>query len=320
MRKIPYLFTYRLFNLMKKHPLLDKQFWHPRYWLTWVALGMLRLVVFLPYRAQIKIGRSLGIMSMYFLRRRRHITEVNLRLCFPNYTPAQRKQLLIDNFGSVGIGLIETAMTWWLPISKLAKMVHITGGENLDNALAKGRGILLLGAHFTTLDFAGRLTTSRYPFFVTYRSSKNKLIDAFLLRSRNEVFDEAISRNTLRTMVRKLQENKIVWYAPDQDYGRKHSVFAPFFGVQAASVTATARIAKMTGCAVVPACQYRLADGSGYECIVYPAIENFPTGDEVADATRINQLVERAILHAPEQYLWQHRRFKTRPLGEARPY
>jgi len=305
---------------MIKKPLFDKQFWHPRYWLTWIGLGLLRLVIFLPYKVQITIGRYLGIISMYILPSRRHITEVNLRLCFPSYSEKKRRKLLVDNFASVGIGVIEIAMTWWLPLHKLEKLVHIQGTEHLEAALAKGKGILLLGAHFTTLDFAGRLTTSKYPFHITYRSSKNKLIDAMLLRSRNEVFDNAISRNTMHTMIRKLQENKIVWYAPDQDYGRRHSVFAPFFGVSAATITATARIAKMAGCAIVPACQYRLPNNQGYVCIVYPALENFPTGDEVADATRINQLIEQAILRAPEQYLWQHRRFKTRPVGEARPY
>jgi KDO2-lipid IV(A) lauroyltransferase len=305
---------------MIKNPLYNKQFWHPKYWPTWFGLGILRLINFLPYHTQLKIGRTAGIVGMYCLPQRRHIADVNLRLCFPSHTEAQRKHLLRENFAAIGIAVIETGMTWWFSIEKIEKLVKIRGIDNLEAALAKGRGVLLLGAHFTTLDFAGRLTSYKYPFHVTYRPSKNKLIDAMLVYSRNDLFDNAISRNTMRTMIKKLKENKMVWYAPDQDYGRKQSVFAPFFGVQAATITATARIAQMTDCAIVPVGQYRLPNGKGYEFIAYPELENFPTGNEVVDATRINQIIEHAILRAPEQYLWQHRRFKTRPEGEKRPY
>lgn len=303
-----------------KHPFFNHEFWRPKYYPTWLGLGLLRLINYLPYQIQLKIGRMIGIFMMYCLPRRRQIAKVNLSLCFPQLTESARKTLLRENFAALGIALIETGMTWWFPVQKIENLVKFTNLHHLENAMKQGRGILLLGAHFTTLDFAGRLTAHRYPFYVTYRPSKNKLIDAMLLYYRTDLFDHAISRDTMRSMIKKLKENKVVWYAPDQDYGRKQSVFAPFFGVNAATITATARIAKMTECIIIPIGQYRLPNGQGYEFVTHPPLENFPQGDEIADATRINQLIEQAILHAPEQYLWQHRRFKTRPLGEESVY
>lgn len=141
------------------------------------------------------------------------------------------------------------------------------------------------------------------------------------MRSRREKnFDCAHERQDIRNIIGSLKGGMAVWYAPDQDYGRRHSVFAPFFGVPAAMITATARFAKISGAPVVPFFQQRLDDGSGYKLRIMPALEGFPSGDDVADATRINKIIEEEILRQPEQYLWVHRRFKTRPEGEERPY
>lgn len=293
-----------------------KPFWKPRYWFTWIGLGILWLIVQLPYRVQLKVGSVLGLGAYYILKRRRQITEINLKLCFPELSDKERDQLARDNFSSIGIAVIETAMSWWMPDERLGKLAHIHGLEYVTEALKKGKGIILLGAHLTTLDLAGRFSVKYYTFDVLFRKSKNKLIDTMLLRQRQAVFSTAIERHALRTMVKQLENNRIVWYAPDQDYGARHSVFAPFFGVNAATITATARLAKLSGSVVIPAFQYRLPDAKGYDLIACPPLENFPSGDDVKDATRVNQLIEEAIRRAPEQYLWPHRRFKTRPPGE----
>jgi KDO2-lipid IV(A) lauroyltransferase len=291
-------------------------FLSPNYWPTWLGLGLLWLVVQLPYTWQLKIGAILGVLTSYVIPKRRKITRVNLKLCFPELSDAERKKLLRDNFASIGIAVIEMAMSWWMPSYKLDKLVTLHGTENADPAFAKGKGIILLGAHFTTLDLAGRICAEKYPFDVLYRPPKNKLIHALLLRRRQDSFSNTIDRNDLRSMIRKLAQNRAIWYAPDQDYGRKYSVFVPFFGVNAATITATARLAKMSGAAVMPVFQYRLPKGQGYEIFVHPALTDFPSGNDEQDAIRINQILEEAIRKAPEQYLWAHRRFKTRPEGE----
>jgi KDO2-lipid IV(A) lauroyltransferase len=304
----------------KQAPNSLRPFLSPRYWPTWLGLGALWLVTQLPYRVQLTLGRWLGILSYYVLRYRRHIAEVNLRLCFPELTDKARKKLLKENFASVGMGAFEMAMSWWTPVKKFENMITIHGKENYAQALSKGKGTIFVGGHFTSLDLIGKLTTDELALDVMYRPSKNKLIDTLLQRQRENSFAASIDRNNLRGMLRQLAKNRTVWYAPDQDYGRKYSVFAPFFGVNAATITATARLAKLSGAAIVPAFQYRLPNRQGYEVIIHPPLENFPSGDDVQDATRINQILETAIRHAPEQYLWQHRRFKTRPIGEKGVY
>lgn len=291
----------------------------PRFWPTWLGIGALWVATQLPFRVQLKLGDWLGRCFYYVLRRRRHITEVNLRLCFPELSDNERTKLVKDNFASIGIGVFEMGMSWWMPIEKLQKMFVIHNPENYEAAFAKGKGVIFLGGHFTTLDLVGKLCSRIFALDLLYRPSKNKLVN-YLLQQQRKNFSVNIERSNLRSMIRQLEKNRGVWYAPDQDYGRKHSVFAPFFGVTAATITATSRLAKLSGAAIVPAFQYRLPNGKGYEAFMYPALENFPSGDEVADATRINQILEDAIRKAPEQYLWPHRRFKTRPEGEKGVY
>lgn len=303
----------------------DKQytltnFLGPKYWLTWFWLGLLRSFCWLPYRWQMAVGRGIGWLGYWLAPSRRHIAEVNLKLCFPDWPQAKRQEIVKANFTSSGMGIVEMGLAWWLPQRKLAAITHFVGTEHLEAARKSGRGVLLIGGHFTTLDLVGRLLAEHYPIGVTYRASKNKLVNEIMTRSRERRFHLSIDREEVRKFVRALKAEEIIWYAPDQDYGRKVSVFAPFFGVPAATITATARLARLTDAVLIPMRQYRLPNGKGYEIEFAPPIENFPTGDDVEDATIINQVIEAGILKAPEQYMWLHRRFKTRPKGEQRPY
>lgn len=297
-----------------------KPYWKPKYWLTWMGLAGLWIIVQFPYAIQLKFGSLLGLGAYYILKRRRQIADINIKLCFPEMSDKERDQLVRDNFSSIGMAVIETAMGWWVSDKRLENLAHIHGLHYATEALKKGKGVILLGGHLGSLDLIGRISVQYYTFDVLFRSSKNKLIDTLLLRHRQATFSMAIERHSLRTMIKQLEKNRIVWYAPDQDYGAKHSVFAPFFGVSAASITATARLAKLSGAVVIPAFPYRLPNAKGYDLVVLPPLENFPSGDEVADATRINKIIEEAIRRAPEQYLWAHRRFKTRPPGEPDVY
>lgn len=293
--------------------------YHPRYWLTWLGLGLLYLTSQLSITWQLTLGRCLGKLAYIFLPQRRHIAEVNLRLCFPELNQQQRLALLKKHFIAMGMGVIETGMAWWMPQQKFEKLGCIEGAENLEHALNKNKGVILLCAHFTTLEIAARIVGKRFKIRTIYREQKNRLFNRFMERARKRNVEGIIPRDDTRAVIKSLKQNIPIYYAADQDYGRKHSIFIPFFGVPAATITGTVRLAKMTDSPIVPVFHYRDNNGQ-YRVIFHPALTNFPTDDLEQDLLRINQIIETAIRECPEQYLWSHRRFKTRPAGEKRPY
>ncbi len=295
-------------------------FLHPKYWLTWLGFGLIWIVTRMPHQVRIAAGSFIGLLGYYFASRRRHIIDINFDLCFPEMRAGQRRHLIRRTFRSTGISLIETALVWLRDPYEFRHMVTICGLENLTRALDEGKGVILLGMHLSTLDFCGAILSTYIGFDVMYRRNKNKLLEAIMTRGRTHNYPKAIQRDDVRAVVKSLKLGQIVWYGPDQDYGRKHSIFAPFFNVEAASITATSRIARMTGSPVVVFTHYRKADDSGYEIFLSKPLDNYPGDDERENATRINRVVEDAILRSPEQYWWLHRRFKTQPPGKARPY
>lgn len=288
---------------------------HPVYWPTWAGIGLLRLTVFLPQSLRLALGRTLGTLIHRLAKARRHITEVNIDHCFPGLDRPARQAMVKETLQENAIGLLETAMAWWSSDETLRRITHFTGVEHLEAAKAEGRGVLMLGAHFTTLDIGGRLARLCSDFDVIYRASKNPVMDRLICRNREKFFGHVIERSDIRQILRCLKSGRIVWYAPDQDYGRKHSVFAPFFGVPAASITATARLARMNRSPVLFIRHCRDANGH-YHVDFSPVLADYPGDDEVENATRINREIERGVLRCPTQYMWVHRRFKTRPEGE----
>lgn len=289
--------------------------WHPRYWPTWCGIALLWLLTRLPYAAQLRAGRLLGRLLLRLAKRRRHIAATNLALCFPELDRAAQDRLLRDNFDSMGIALLEMGMSWWANDKRLARLYRVDGLDNLDDALAAGRGAILLSAHFTTMEIGGRLLSMRAPFQVLYREHKNAALEYVISRGRNKFTHKAIHRDNLLGMRRSLKKNIPVWYAPDQDFGIGKGVFVPFFGIPAATITATATLAGLAKCPVVPFYQTRLPGAQGYRLTLLPALQDFPSDDSEADTGRINALLEELIRAQPEQYLWAHRRFKTRPAG-----
>ena len=295
---------------------------HPRYWLLWLGLGLLWLVVQLPYRWLLGLGRLLGWGMFHLMGDRREVARTNLALCFPEMSEIARERLLRENFASNGIALFEMAMAWWWPRQRLARLAHIEGLEHLNNAAAQGKGVVLMSLHFTTLEIGAALLGQAVTIDGMYREHRNAAFDFVQRRGRerHNLDAKAVEREDVRSMLRSLRSGRAIWYAPDQDYGRKASVFVPLFGVQAATVTATSTFARLGKALVVPFTQTRLADGSGYRLTVHPPLEGFPGENETADALRINQWVGQAISAQPDQYMWVHMRFKTRPEGESRPY
>ena len=297
-------------------------FFHPRFWLLWLGLGVLWLVVQLPYKVQLCIGRVLGAVMYRIAGDRRRIAARNLELCFPEKTAAERELLLKENFASTGIAFFEMAMSWWWSKPRLAKLAHVEGLEHLEQAQREGKGVILMAFHFTTLEIGAALLGQQHTIDGMYREHNNPLFDFIQRRGRerHNADSLAVERDDVRGMLKLLRSGRAIWYAPDQDYGAKQSIFVPLFGIPAATVTATSKFAKLGKAKVVPFTQQRLADGSGYKLVIHAPLSDFPGESDEADCLRINQWVERAIRECPEQYLWAHRRFKTRPPGEPKLY
>jgi KDO2-lipid IV(A) lauroyltransferase len=283
---------------------------HPRYWPTWLALGVLRVFEPLPFPVLVWLGSIMGNilakLPLSFVR----IAKRNLELCLPERSPAQRDEILRQHFRSVGIGIFETAMSWWSSDERIRKLTHLEGEEHLQAALAKGRGAILLSAHFTTLEIGARSLCVRLPTNIMYRPTKNEVLERFLMRNRGRQAKRAIPRDDVRTLITALKNNEPVWYAPDQSYRKKGAEMVPLFGIPAATNTATSRLARMTGAAVLPYFPERLPGGRGYRMTILPALDNFPTDSPAADALTFNHLIEAHVRKVPEQYLWIHRRFK----------
>jgi KDO2-lipid IV(A) lauroyltransferase len=301
-------------------PVFRGSFLHPRFWLLWLGMALLWLVAQLPYRVLLCLGRALGGVMYRLASSRRKIAARNLELCFPAMAAAERTRLLKENFASTGIAFFEMAMSWWWPEARLTKLARIEGLEHLRQARAEGQGVILMALHFTTLEMGGALLAMQHGMYGMYRAHRNPLFDFIQRQGREQRLIDAVERDDVRGMLKLLRAGGAVWYAPDQDYGAQRSIFVPLFGVPAATVTATSKFARLGRARVIPFTQVRLADGSGYKVVVYPPLADFPGESEEVDCLRINQWIEQAVSACPEQYLWAHRRFKTRPAGEAKLY
>ena len=303
----------------------DPRFWWlrfvgPRFWPTWLMFGVLWLVTRLPFGWQMAAGSLIGALALRLAGRRRHIAAVNLRLCFPDRSEDERQRLLKAHFDALGKGVVERALAWWGGSAPLRDRVRVVGLQHLQQARAKGRGVILLSAHFTTLELGGRLLALQAPFHVLYRKHKNPLFETVMQRARRRRFERAIPRDDTRALLASLNAGMPVWYAPDQNHAGPQAVFVPFFGIPASTLTATARLARLSGAPVVPFFQARLPGSEGYLLVLCPALEGFPGADIEQDTARINRLIEDVVREIPEQYLWVHRRFKTRPASERYPY
>lgn len=294
---------------------------NPRYWVTWFGLGLLFLLVQLPYPLLQKLGIWMGRVSMHFLGRRISITRRNLELCFPEMSAPVRENIIIRNFESLGMGLLETGMAWFWPNHRVKRWFTVSGLDNLKQAQAGNRGVLVIGVHFMSLELGGRVMGQCQPMMAMYRPHNNKAMEFVQTWGRMRSNKAMLDRKDLRGMVHALKKGEAVWFAPDQDYGPRGSVFAPLFAVnEAATTSGTFTLVKMAKPALLPLILLRKEDGSGYNLLIQQTLENYPMHDEIAAATYMNKVIEREIMRAPEQYLWLHRRFKTRPAGEASLY
>jgi KDO2-lipid IV(A) lauroyltransferase len=291
---------------------------HPRYWLLWLALGIAWLVSWLPYSWLMAIGRGLGRLSFKLLKSRGRIAKRNLELCFPNMSAAERDQLVRRNAEETGCAAIETLIGWWWPTWRVRRIAHFKGYEHIQAELAKGKGVLLLAPHMLHLEAAGRVFGLTHPSVGFYRPHNNALMEFFMYRGRSRSNKYMIGKRDVKALIKALNEGEVCFYLPDQDYGRNRAIFAPLFAVKDTACTSgTLLFAKAANCAVVPIYTSKLPNQQGYQIEALPALQDFPGSDDYEAICRVNQWVEQAILKHPEQYMWVHRRFKTRPDPDA---
>jgi KDO2-lipid IV(A) lauroyltransferase len=289
--------------------------WLPQHWPTWFGLGLFRVASMLPWSVQRSLAAALGAIAYHIIPIRRHVVFVNLRLCFPEKSEAEMRSIAREHYHSLALGLFETCSGWWSPASNLPTH-RIVGREHLAQAIAQGKGVILLTAHFTTLEICARMMNEQFELGCLYRDPNNPVVAAQMRVQRERHVSVAVHFDDLKGLIRALRSGHAIWYAPDQGKRTKQTEILPFFGVPAITNTATGKLAAMTESPVVPYFARREDDFS-YTLTVLPALENFPTDDASADAIRINQLIEQYIRLAPSQYLWVHKRFKAR--GEGHP-
>lgn len=288
----------------------------PRYWPAWVGIGLIWLIARLPYRALYWLGRSAGLLTAMLPGERRHVAQRNLQICLPELSDAERAHLLHATLSDLGLMLVEFALAWMGTDRALSRVpCDIEGLEHLDDCRKQGRGVLLVGAHFSHLELCARLVSQRIRIAGMYRVMDNPVFEREVLHARLRYAQAMFTKDDILASVRYLKRGGTLWYAPDQDMRGKDSVFVPFFGVNAATITATHHLARLSGAAVIPFFHRRREDGRGYVLRLEAPLVDFPGADVVTDTARVNAQIERMVREAPAQYLWVHKRFKSRPPG-----
>lgn len=285
----------------------------PRYWPIWIGMGLLRLAVLLPHGAGLAVGRTIGRLAHAFGGSRRAVVRRNLALCFPELSVAERHDLAKRHFEALGMSLIEMGIGRWASDRRIRRLMSLEGVEHLHSALADGRGVILLSAHFTTLEASGRvLAFESPPFDAVYRKNRSDFITELQRTGREVSADATIEKRDIKKMVKSLRSGRPVWYAPDQSFDRKGAVIVKFFGVPCMHTTATSSLARVGKAAVLPYFPRRLENGH-YVMSIGAPFEDFPGDDPVADTERYIQALETHIRRCPEQYFWIHRKFKNLP-------
>jgi Kdo2-lipid IVA lauroyltransferase/acyltransferase len=298
-----------------------RRFLAPHWWPVWIGYGLVRLLASLPWPIQTRIARGLGRTAWLLARRDRRNTLVNLRLAFPAWDERARIALGRAHFESLVYSLIETGLVWFDRSGRLGRLATLAGLEHLEAALARGRGVLLLGGHFTTNEIAAATVplSGRYAD-IMYKTASNALINQLMLRGRTRNGTaRLVPSDRFVEILRTLKQGGVVLYSPDQRFDGQGAITVPLFGVPALSNPGTTFIAKATGCAVLPYFVRRGPRGAHYEMTIGAPLEGFPSGDGPTDVARYHGLIEAAAAAAPEQYLWSYKRFRPRD-GEPDPY
>jgi KDO2-lipid IV(A) lauroyltransferase len=302
-------------------PVFTRSLLSPRFWPAWIGVGVMKLIAMLPYKMLMGIGRLLGEIIERVPSPRREVAAINVALCFPELDATAQAKLVDAHLRDIGMMLIEFALGWMGSDRAVARIpVVYEGLEHLQAAHAQGRGVLLVGGHFSHLELCARLVSQRIRIAGMYRRMDNPVFEWTVLRARLGYARAMFDKDDIRGTVKYLRSGGTLWYAPDQDMRSKDNAFVPFFGVTAATIKATHHLARMSQSLVIPFFHRRLPNSQGYALRLGAPLENLPSDDADADTARVNLAIEDMVREAPEQYLWVHKRFKTRPEGAPQIY
>jgi KDO2-lipid IV(A) lauroyltransferase len=296
-------------NQIEDTNLLKLEYLKPKYWGVWLFVGFLFISQLCPFKIQWQISRGLAWLTYNLAKGRRHVVQVNVDICFPELTPKEKTALVKEIFHENMHGYLDSATSWFGNYKRFKPTLEVRGKEYLDLYLDNGQGVVLAGAHFSILDLAGALTSLITEMNVTYRPLDNKLMNAIMMRGRYRFVTHAYHKKDVKGFIDCLKRGEALWYAPDQDYGRKHAVFAPLFGRQASTISGLTFLSQEGNARIVPYSYHRKQHTQEYTLEFYPALPE--TNNEEQDAQAYNLWLESTIRRYPAQYLWLHKRFKT---------
>jgi KDO2-lipid IV(A) lauroyltransferase len=291
----------------------------PKYWLIWIGFGILWTITRLPLPAVLKVGDGFGLLLYKLGGSRVKTGQRNLELCFPEKSVTEREQILLQCFKHCGHGLFLSGIVWWSRIKRIKRLCRVEGLEPIVDAVANGEKVLLVVPHSTCLEISSVAITDHFKFNVLFRVHDNPMWEYVAGKGRGRFNVRLFPRKEVKGFLQSLETEGTAALAPDQDLGAKRSVFVPFFGIQTATVPSVSDFATLTG-AKVAFVDYYMDENNTFVAKCGGILDNFPTDDKVADTARLSAILEESIRQHPEQYLWLHRRFKTRPEGEAKLY
>ncbi len=301
-------------------PFRLREFLAPKYWPTWVALGLVRLITLLPMRVLAAMGHGLGMLAYHLGSSRRKIALKNIQSCFPEYSLEKCQRINKAHFSLVGQSVLTVPANMWISTQRFRDRINIIDRQHYDQALQEGRNIILLTPHFTGFDAGGFAVSMERDAISMYQYAKNKLMDEMIKRGRGRFGGVLIERKApLRKIIKAIRKGAPFIYLPDQDAGRK-GIFVPFFHPLASTIPALGKFAKMSNAVVIPLKTRVREKGQGYEVSFGEPLAGFPSGDDVVDTTAMNKAIEIMIREHPEQYFWVHKRFKTRPQEESQGF
>ncbi|RLV61716.1 LpxL/LpxP family Kdo(2)-lipid IV(A) lauroyl/palmitoleoyl acyltransferase [Parashewanella curva] len=287
---------------------------HPKFWLVWFGVGLVRLTLLLPLSLQMKLGAGIGRLALKLIGKRAKTAKRNLELCFPDMPKEEQEKLLLSNFEETGKAIFDSINAWWWSDSRVQKHMSLKGAHHVTDNINAGHGVILFAVHCLPLEMGARIIGQFNPGVGVYRPHNNPVMEYLQVKGRLRSNKGLIPKRDMRKMVKALRNAELIWYTADQDFGRSSAVFIPFFGVkEAATITGATTLAKLGKAKVVPMFVERNEGDTGYSVELMPPLEDFPGENEIDDALRGNKIIEELISRNPAQWMWLHRRFKTRP-------
>lgn len=295
---------------------------HPRYWSTWLGIALLSLFWLVPRKLRDKVALLLSRIYLKKDSNHRRYSSINLALCFPHLSVKDRRALLREHYRCFFQVLLDTPLFWWGSDSMVRKVTRVTGQEKAQKAIESGESVIFLVCHSTALDVATTALALEYKMQGFYKPFKNPVIDWLMFRMRSKRGGRLAARGEgFKTVIRDLRKGLTLFYLSDEDFGRAGSEFVPFFGQPKATLGMLSRIAKITSAQVFPVYTHYIPEQGQYQISILPALKDYPSGDAVIDARRLNEATEQSIMICPEQYLWKLRLFKTQEdESELSPY